>query len=63
MSKKPNFKAMSTEELRVFVRHNESEEAFDEYHSRLDWQTPPKFNSTEEEEKFIKDMIASKTKK
>ena len=53
---------MSTEELRVFVRHNDDEAAFDEYHSRLDWKTPPKFNSAEEEEKFIKETIAGKTK-
>ncbi len=63
MSEKTNFKDMSTEELRVYVRHNESEEAFDEYSSRLDWKTPPKFSSAKEEEKFIKDLIASKTKK
>ena len=37
MSSKPDFKAMTTEELRVYVRHNDSEEAFDEYHSRLNW--------------------------
>jgi hypothetical protein len=61
MSEKPNFKKMSTEELRVYVRHNDSEEAFDEYASRLDWKTPPKFNSAEEEEQFIKDLIAHKT--
>ena len=63
MSEKTNFKDMSTEELRVYVRHNDSKEAFDEYSLRLDWKTPPKFSSDEEEEKFIKDLITSKTKK
>jgi hypothetical protein len=62
MSETPNFKDMSTEELRVFVRHNDSEEAYEEYRSRLDWKTPPKFNSAEEEEQFINDLIAQKTK-
>ena len=61
MSAKPNFQAMSTEELRVFVRHNDSEEAFEEYHSRLDWKTPPKFNSAEEEEQFIENLLVEKT--
>ncbi len=63
MSEKTNFKDMLTEELRIYVRHNESEEAFDEYSPRLDWKTPPKFSSIEEEEKFVEDLIASKTKK
>ena len=62
MSSKPDFKAMTTEELRVYVRHNDSEEAFDEYHSRLNWKTPPKFNSAEEEAEFIKDLIVQRTK-
>ena len=60
MSEQPDFKAMSTEELRVYVRQNDSEEAFEEYHSRLDWKKPPKFNSAEEEEQFIKDVVAKK---
>lgn len=60
LSNQKNFKDMSTEELRVFVRHNDSEEAFEEYHSRFDWKKPPKFNSAEEEETFIKELIASR---
>lgn len=60
MSNQPDFKAMSTEELRVYVRQNDSEEAFEEYHSRLDWKKPPKFNSPEEEEQFIQNLIAEK---
>ena len=61
MFEKPNFKEMSTEELRVYVRHNDSEEAFNEYHSRLNWKTPPKFASEEEEKQWLKQMIAGKT--
>ena len=61
MSNNPDFKSMTTEELRVYVRHNDSEEAFEEYHSRFNWKKAPKFNSVEEEEQFINDLIARKT--
>ncbi len=61
MSEKPNFKEMSTEELRVYVRHNDSEEAFNEYHSRLEWKTPSEFSSPEEEQKFWEELVKSRT--
>lgn len=65
MSKMPiNYQAMSTEQLGDFVRiYPDDEEAFIEYNSRLDWKMPPKFNSPQEEEEFIQDLIASKTRK
>ncbi|MGB5636741.1 MAG: hypothetical protein WBM44_30270 [Waterburya sp.] len=53
---------MNTEKLHQYVlEHPEDEEAFAEYHSRLNWKTPPKFNSSQEEEQFIKDLVAKKT--
>lgn len=61
MSNEPDFKLMTTEELRVYVRHNDSEEAFNEYYLRFNWEKAPKFHSAEEEEQFIKDLIAQKT--
>ena len=53
-----NVKTMSTEELRIYVKHNDSEEAFEEYYSRLDWKKLHKFNSVEEEKQYIKSLIA-----
>jgi hypothetical protein len=64
MSDNPSnlYKQMSLEELEKFVEANQdNEEAFSEYRSRLDWKTPPEFNSAEEEEQFIIDLITQKT--
>lgn len=59
---------MTVDELRHYMREHrdndeEWERAYDLFHEKADWQKPPKFNSAEEEEKFIEDLIASKTKK
>lgn len=61
MSENP-YKQMNDEEIEKLFHENPANEVvFAEYHSRLDWKTPPKFSSTEEEEKFIENLIASKT--
>lgn len=53
---------MNTEELHQYIIANpEDEQAYIEYSSRLEWKTPPKFNSPQEEEQFIKDLVAKKT--
>lgn len=55
-------KKLSNEEIdKLFHEDTSNEDVFSEYHSRLDWKTPPKFNSTEEEEQFISHLITQKT--
>ena len=52
---------METEELHQYViEHPKDEQAYQEYSSRLEWKKPPKFKSSQEEEQFIKDLIAKK---
>ena len=54
-------KKLSNEEIdRLFHEDPSNEDVFEEYHLRLNWKTPPEFNSAEEEEEFIKDLIAQK---
>ena len=55
-------KKLSNEEIdKLFHEDTSNEDVFSEYHSRLDWKTPPEFNSTEEEEQFISNLITQKT--
>ncbi|MEM7593161.1 MAG: hypothetical protein AAF383_16880 [Cyanobacteria bacterium P01_A01_bin.83] len=54
-------KKLSNEEIdKLFHEDPSNEDIFEEYHSRLDWKTPPSFNSAEEEEQFIENLIAEK---
>ena len=59
------FKKMTKEELRQYMDEHQNDEmgelAFIEYSSRIDWKTPPKFNSPAEEERFIANLIEEKT--
>ena len=60
-----SFKEMSKEELRQYMDEHQNDEtgelAFVEYSSRLDWKTPPKFDTPEEEEQFIISLIRERT--
>lgn len=55
-------KKLSNEEIdRLFHQDPSDENVFEEYHSRLDWKTPPEFASEEEERQWLEQMIAKKT--
>ncbi len=52
------YEEMTTEELhQIVIDEPDNEEVFEVYSSRLDWKKPPKFNSLEEEEEFIKNLV------
>ena len=58
-----NFQHMSTEELKLYLKTNREDElAFLEYSSRFDWSKAPQFNSPQEEEQFIENLIKNKSR-
>ncbi len=57
-----NYEQMTTEQLhQIVIDEPNNEDVFEVYSSRLDWKKPPKFNSAEEEEQFIKDLATQRT--
>ncbi|HHP7230923.1 MAG TPA: hypothetical protein ACFCUY_08700 [Xenococcaceae cyanobacterium] len=55
-------KKLSDEEIdRLFHENPSNEDVFEEYHSRLNWRTPPAVASEEEEKQWLEQMIAEKT--
>ena len=62
-----SFKNMTNDELEKYIHENldddNSELAFLEYSSRLDWNKVPTGATPEEEKQIIEDLIAQRTKK
>ena len=61
------FKNMTNDELEKYIHENldndNSELAFLEYSSRLDWDKVPIGATPEEEKQIIEDLIAQRTRK
>ena len=56
-----DLRKLSNEEIdRLFHENPSNEEVFEEYHSRLNWKTPPEFASEEEEKQWLEKLIAEK---